>query len=302
MSLPLAESTNMRVAKQLVTPQTAKEWLTQNFRNRAVFPGTVARYAELMLKGQWRFTPDAIAFYASDGALANGQQRLGAVVLTETSQYFLVVWNLPDESEDGLDQGRRRNAADLFLLKGLSADRRVPAAYRYVVMLRRVWEGEMASFGDATNQPSIRDLVMLREAEPSLAESLPVGIMMQRSEAKTGCSLAMALHYVLARAVGTGPATEFFERVSDGLGFDSTRDPRHRLRQQLIFNARGSAKLGQQALAARYIKAWNFHHAGEQIEDLRWSRLEEFPKIGTLSQEAQRQRRRGREKKTGAAS
>ena len=102
--------------KVSITPAIAQEMLTHNTNNRPLNKFTLSKYKQLMLDGKWGITPDAIAFDV-DGVLLNGQHRLHAVVLSNTTQEFYVIKGLPKSSFSITDEGRKRQAADVLFVK-----------------------------------------------------------------------------------------------------------------------------------------------------------------------------------------
>lgn len=103
---------------ELITPETAREYLKFNVINRPLHWPTVLYYVEQMKKGQWRTNGEAICF-AKGGALVNGQHRLNAVIAAEIAIPFAVVRNCDDDSFHTYDSGRNRSVADVLALSGV---------------------------------------------------------------------------------------------------------------------------------------------------------------------------------------
>lgn len=100
---------------ELVDPDTAREWLGRNDRNRNLRKSTVEAYARDMENGRWQFTGDAIKF-STNGALLDGQHRLHALVQAGVELSMLVVRNLAPESQDVMDTGAKRSPGDVLSL------------------------------------------------------------------------------------------------------------------------------------------------------------------------------------------
>lgn len=92
-----------------VTPEMAKEWVKKISpeKQRKLNQSRCVEYAEQMKAGLWGLSTDAIGF-STDDHLINGQHRLYAVILSNTTQRFLVVYDLPPESLNNIDIGLSR--------------------------------------------------------------------------------------------------------------------------------------------------------------------------------------------------
>lgn len=99
----------------LITPMIALEWLACNILNRNCLTQTILRYSKAMMDRRWFVTHQAIAF-DSDGRLIDGQNRLWAIVDSNTSQYCLVVWGLPPEVRMVVDRNRVRTQVEAIRL------------------------------------------------------------------------------------------------------------------------------------------------------------------------------------------
>lgn len=98
---------------EVITPNTAREWLALNVRNRTVNQGQVSRIAREIEAGRWILNGDPIRFGA-DGTLYDGQHRLYAVVSAGVAITSNVVRGLDVQARDMIDLGsRRRNARDI---------------------------------------------------------------------------------------------------------------------------------------------------------------------------------------------
>ena len=93
------------VTRVLVTPAMAMDWLDNaNTSNRKVSDAHVQRLARDMTSGEWKLTHEGIAFDPS-GILLDGQHRLWAVVMSETSVEMHVWRNVTREALMAIDGG-----------------------------------------------------------------------------------------------------------------------------------------------------------------------------------------------------
>ena len=108
-----------------VTPAKAAEWLASMGRNRNVKEPSVAMYANDMVNGNWKISPQGIAFDEA-GTLFDGQHRLRAVVRAGLAVPMLVLRGFPVEqgkmkTMDVVDCGVLRSLPDRLKLMGCYA-------------------------------------------------------------------------------------------------------------------------------------------------------------------------------------
>lgn len=100
-----------------ITPATAEKWLNHNKSNRKLRDGVAEKYATDMKGGNWTKCPTPISFY-EDGDLADGQHRLWAIVMSDTTQSFLVLRGLSRQDGLNIDTGLNRNVVDSGRISG----------------------------------------------------------------------------------------------------------------------------------------------------------------------------------------
>lgn len=130
-----------------VTPAMATHWLdivrrreAQHDRkyNRVIRQQRVETYARDMRNGNWTLNPQPIVF-DTDGLLADGHHRLRAVILSQTTQTFLVVRDLPREYLKNLDCGAPRSPSDRLVIASgdESKNERFAAVAKKLALLQR---------------------------------------------------------------------------------------------------------------------------------------------------------------------
>lgn len=100
---------------ELITPDIAEAYLARNKANRKLKPRAIKNYARDMKNGKWQLNPDGISFY-EDGTLANGQNRLTAVIKSQTPTEFYVTRNVPLDAFI-FDRGVSRSTVDVLNMK-----------------------------------------------------------------------------------------------------------------------------------------------------------------------------------------
>jgi hypothetical protein len=106
-------SKTMQLNEILITPELAEEMLKCNLCNRVMSKSSVNKYSDLMKKGEWYLSHQAIAFAdSSDGkeVLVDGQHRLAAVIQAGIPVKFTVIKHAVQTPY--IDTSRNRNFID----------------------------------------------------------------------------------------------------------------------------------------------------------------------------------------------
>ena len=88
-----------------------------------------------MVNGKWMFDASPIQFDV-DGKLINGQHRMRSLIKSNTSQTFLIVLGLDNETFKVMDTGRNRQASDVFSIAGIPNYKRVSTLTSFVYVFK----------------------------------------------------------------------------------------------------------------------------------------------------------------------
>lgn len=106
------------VGVELITPEKASVYLAQNFdNNRPKSKEWVKELVREMKSDLFKLSVDAIGFDVC-GRLINGQHRLTAVIESGKPQPFIVARNLPVETAQLIDVGKKRTMAQRITIGG----------------------------------------------------------------------------------------------------------------------------------------------------------------------------------------
>lgn len=111
---------------EIIDGHKAALYLEKNFCNRALRPHSVQQYLADMQNGDWKIGCDCIGF-DTQGILINGQHRLQAIVGTTLEVPFLVARNLPADSKNTLDVGKKRQLHERITIAGYSITKKEAA-------------------------------------------------------------------------------------------------------------------------------------------------------------------------------
>jgi hypothetical protein len=121
----MSKSTERKVKILDVTPEIAERWLNSNTHNRPIRNTLVDKYALAMKAGEWRLTPEPLAFSKpfTDAAgvfhketLIEGQHRLWAIVNSKATVPMTVWYNCDPEEFAVMGQGATRTQGDMLAL------------------------------------------------------------------------------------------------------------------------------------------------------------------------------------------
>ena len=265
---------------QTITPELAGDWLARPGANRRMSTTIVNRYADAMVRGEWKITGEPIIL-SPDGRLLDGQHRLAAVVQSGTTIESMVVTGVHDDAFTQMNSGKSRTQADVVSIAGYTNANRVSALARAIIAYE--WYGDMnlAKQRKSRVAPS-NEQVLARVT----AESEILYACLNRTSGPTMRSLGLkktvgSVLYYLFRNIDHEDAEAFYGKLESGAGLQEA-DPILTLRQRLLANAGGVSKLPDDYIAAITIKAWNYWRAGREIRQLSWkpggSVQEPFPR------------------------
>lgn len=163
---PVATTGAQRTQWMDVTPELARRWLQNNFRNRPLAEDTIAAYARDMKAGTWVPTHQGIAFNDRD-ELIDGQHRLHAIIQAGVTVRMMVTFGLASEiagskmtTMDAVDRGRTRSVADqLKIQHGMKEGTQIAAITACLGSIcfgertKRLTVGQTLEIYDAFRQP-----------------------------------------------------------------------------------------------------------------------------------------------------
>lgn len=215
---PVATTGALRSQWIVITPQMARDWLENNFRNRPVKEDVIAAYARDMTNGTWVATHQGIAFNDRD-ELIDGQHRLRAIILSGKDVRMMVTFGLPSmisgsemTTMDAVDRGATRSVADqLTIQHGIKAAGIIAATARSIAAFcssertRRLSVGQTIDIYRAF-EASIKWLVERRSSEHGLKQA---GVI-------AAFALAMQPSWTGTDWKGVGKIAAMYERMTDG--------------------------------------------------------------------------------------
>lgn len=136
---------NITVAVELITPNSAKEYLKSNTHNRIVHKETVSFYSKQMIEGNWQLSPEGISF-DKYGNLIDGQHRLMSVIESNMNIQFLVSRGFNRDVFSVINTGKNRSAKDVLSISNIKNASRVAAMIKKVSAIKKKWIANKSSF------------------------------------------------------------------------------------------------------------------------------------------------------------
>lgn len=269
---------------ETVTPEIAKAWLAAgNRKNRKISEPACRRLAGAILRGEWMDTTDAIGL-AVDGAIVNGQHRLSAIIIADTSVSCLVVRNVNPEIIKVIDQGAGRTFAQWLAMDGLYSSHAAIAAgvSRLYDILNNYEERRSSEFSPTTPQ-----LIDLFDKHPGVEQSVEPARAVVNKLGMQPNSLT-AQHYLMA-SVHPELATEFFIKLETGLGLEDG-SPIYVAREMLIAESHKVDQVSGRMKVAWVVNAWELFRRGStpvKPSKIKWvstgARLQPYPKVTNVT-------------------
>lgn len=267
----------MRTTVEVIGPEQATKYLARNENNRPLRRATVIRYAEMMRRGQWKLTHEAVAF-DTNGELKNGQHRLAAVIESGATVQMTVTRGIDPSTFEVIDSGVKRSIGDRLHQMGTPYYTFGAVALRYILLYKSVpdlrWVGRDV-------QSLVNDQDIMRAAE-SFGDDLLLeagNAAMKAGAPDVGVSrtAAMAAYILFTEAdPERAKLPDFWDGLVTGAGL-ARYDSRLTLRRWSANLGRVPYK-GQKALVG-LIKAWNAFSRDEELRQIKWLPGERMPDI-----------------------
>ncbi len=251
-------------SKQVVTPEQAQAWLSENPNNRNINIKHVERLARDMLEGVFAYNGDTIKF-DGDGKLMDGQHRLSAVVASGTSQPMLIVRGVSEDARKTIDRGEKRTVAHWLKMKGFSNC----TTLGHAAHLLHVFESGLLQQINATGKFHPVDADAVLANHPKLYDSVLFAVTLKQSVSGTYNSTGAIgfLHYLFSY-VDARKADEFFEGLDTGLNL-SKGSPIAALKNKLTkVNSNTQQKMPPTVKMAYVLKAWSDFIQNRKIQRL----------------------------------
>jgi hypothetical protein len=246
---------------EVVDPKTAREWLGHNTKNRSVKTTKVVQFSRDMVEGKWQLDGSAIRF-AKDGTLLDGQNRLHACIDSNLAFKTFVIRGLEPETQQVMDSGAPRTAADALKMRGYDNSNNLQA----VIGCHAWWRYGL--YKHCMNQPASRDRLTNTEMVehviefPGLVDATRMGGMVKRVAYLPIGAVGCAIHET--SLVDADASEEFFQRIAQFETHGPTDPVSVLLRRVSAMRERREVMLPATGLYLIF-RAWNAIRDGEEL-------------------------------------
>jgi hypothetical protein len=249
------------VCRAVLSPEAAGLLLAKhNTRNRGVKRHQREFLKRQIEREQFAYNGETIVI-GDDGQVMNGQHRLIACVAAGVPIEVLMVFGVPAKHFVTIDQGARRNAADVLTIEGHKSCTCLAGCLRQIDNYFNDCLGRSHAKGSIGDRADNARALQLVEKYPDVAASVSAMVHCRL----TPPALAAALHYLFCM-VDREQADEFCGVVLDGVKPDVTYSDIGKaaamLREWLMRAAIGFKKTPPHYIANVWIKAWNAGRTG----------------------------------------
>ena len=262
-------------AIETITPEVAQAYLgSRNKRNRNICKAAAIKYARDMQEGRWTLTGQAIIF-DRNGRLIDGHHRLTAAADHKATFQSLVIRGVEPVVVTDIDGGRARTAADMAQMAGVT-DPALKAAIAAMIILHERHGVENLKYGE--KQPTKAEIIAGLKQMPDLE----ICCTRARSVSKLMAGSIGGFCYNLFRQQDRAKADMFWDELETGANL-TKQSPVLHLRNRLMENRKGKAKLPKLEIVALVFKAWIAYRQGQKVKALMWrtngAAPEPFPQI-----------------------
>ena len=209
------------VKDMTITPLMAQDWLDKrNQMNRKFKTRQITTIMREILKGRWHDAGNFISFY-QNGQLADGQNRLAAIVKADRPVVTKVVFGVSKAARMCIDTGVARSLTDRTALSGHSWSGKSVRAGKYMLEIGAYVEGTKKTIYDD-------EVVSLMKAYGDTFETFAT---LLKSKTFGKQPAVAALSYVaLENPEHAAELEEFAQQYNDGLNISCQESPVARIR------------------------------------------------------------------------
>ncbi len=257
-----------------ITPDLAEQFLAKNTHNRTPKASNLKKVVRSLTNGEWKLNGEAIKI-AHDGTILDGQHRLLAIAHTGIPMTTLVIRGLDKETQETMDGGSPRSAADALKLRGEANFTTLAAVAKKICTYNEA--GLRAATGTSFTITTAEILAAV-DATPGIRETAKYANSVAGGTGMTASIVGLLFH--IFSAIDAEDAVYFFDRFHDGEML-AKGNPIYELRRTLenVKSVRGEKS--QTFIAAVTIKAWNKFRDGDSVTVLRFTaggaNPEQFP-------------------------
>jgi hypothetical protein len=256
----------MRVELVKINKEVAEQMLSMNINNRKFKDAIVTKYANEMLKGNWKNDTGELIKLSKTNKLLDGQHRLRAIIKANVELSMYVAFDLNDDVFVVLDSGTTRTSNDVFHIAGAQYSSLIPPMIQFSQALNN---GNRSNRGNIT-LTNVELLNKFKENEDYYLDiaSKTYGYYVQFAKIMSPTLIgSFMIHF---NTKSSADCELFFNELCTGR--DVTNNVIYLLRNKLIEDRTGTSKMDREHKNALIIKAWNFYRLRQDVKVLRYNK------------------------------
>ena len=247
-----------------IGPELAAHYLSKNMTNRPKSRVRIAEMARDMIEGDWLVTHAGIAFDWDD-ELIDGQNRLEAIIKSDTTQLMAVARGLDPDARHVIDTGRPRSASDSLALLEMP-DTTVLASMAKLVIL---WDqGALKLSVQAVPRVTNHEVVQWVLATPEADTFRRAARRIYAAGFPTPSVGTLAAALMIVARINSEDCEDLIERMTNRTLLGA-KDPLFTLSRRIEAAARSRETLRSPGLLALYFRTWNALRRGLPLTNLR---------------------------------
>lgn len=256
-----------------ITPEMATQLMGLNSGNRPLNSAVVSKYADMMRRGEWKFTGDTIAI-SNTYRLLNGQHRLSAIIKSGIPQKYNIQTGLEDSVFDVLDTGKNRTSSDVLSIAGYSYTNTIPSAVKIIDMYYsfKIKNTTSMRVKHKMSNTEILKWIDRHDAKEALEKYAQIAVRLYGASRFLSHSTYCAFLYIFGNK-NRDRAIDFFETLASGENISAShRSSIFLLRKRLIDTQLKSIRMSNQDEKwALLIKAWNAFRDNRELKQLSYN-------------------------------
>lgn len=247
--------------RELITPESAAEYLKKNVYNRRLDQATVKYYQDMMLNNRWYLNGESIKF-STDGTLLDGQHRLEAVIKSGKAIETFVIRNLDKKTFVTIDAGKSRKPPDFLKAMGKIGNlAKLSSAAR--ISMNFSENGEYIEKKSKVPPESLLDFI---------EKNKPLEFIVEQTNSKAidicPKSIAIAMRYIFS-LVDKNAADDFFDKLISGADLH-VGSPILVLRTRLTNLKVRHGQSSRREIVSCFVSAFNSFREGRGIKSLKY--------------------------------
>jgi len=264
---------NVTMETRYITPDIAKEMLKFNGYNRPIVEGQVIQLSKQMKNGEWLFDGQPLRF-GKDGRLLDGQHRLSAIIMSETTQEMVIMRGIDSSAFKVMDTGKLRSTSDIFQIEGIKNHSQAASISKLVYL-----HSNKLYFGIGRGQtPTNQQLVEFYLKQDGLDNYVSQSKALYNQFSKTLNPTTIGALFYLTAQKDVKQAEIFWSKLCTGLSLEGG-SPMHYLREFLIENRMSQKKYPRAIIHYAIYYCWNAFRRGEKVTKIDLTKFRDFPEL-----------------------